>query len=244
MKPGDTLGFRLGDLFPADDPLSEWLLLLSMALNDVALVNDRLEREHEILHAYLYWLRLGVAHFFEAAKLLKRGKDIPQVSSYVATLPADVRANYDRAISIYDEHHEQLKMMRDVLFHYVRRWTRSGADPEPVIHLALERMADDHATLGTGTLETARSLYADDVVAAIFTRATGVAWEDVTKDESQQHVGEVQLQIGEAVSAFVGFANPALMHHFGRAMSSGTPERRVEPIDPEDLRRGWKYVDE
>ena len=244
MKPGDTFAFRVGDLFPADEPLSEWLILLSMALNDIALVNDRLEREHEILHAYLYWLRLGVAHFFEAAKLLKRGKDVAEVASYIATLPTEARANYDRSISIYDERHDELKMMRDVLFHYALTWRRRGHEPEPVIHLALQGMAGERATLKTGTLGTARNLFADDVVAVIFTRATGIPWEDVVKDESQVHVGSIQKRIEEAVTAFVRFANPALMHHVGRAIDSGVPVRPVEPVDPEDPRKGWKYLDE
>lgn len=240
MKPGDTLAFRVGDLFPADDPLSEWLILLAMALNDIALVNVRLEREREILHAYLYWLRLGVAHFFEAAKLLKRGREIPEVAAYVAELPAEARANHDRAISIYDERHDELKMMRDVLFHYARAWHRSGRERELVIHLALDALADEKATLQTGTLESARNLFADDVVATIFTRATGVEWADVPKLEAQVQVGKIQKRIEGAVTAFVRFANPALMHHFGRAIADGVAFRKVEPVDPGDWRKGWR----
>jgi hypothetical protein len=243
VKLGDTLAFRVGDLFPADDPLSEWLILLAMSLNDIALVNARLERDYNSLHAYLYGLRLGVAHFYEAAKLLKRGREIPAVAAYVAGLPPDARANHDRAISIYDERHDELKMMRDVLFHYQRSWRRAGREPEPVIELALEALADEKATLKTGTLEDARNLFADDVVATIFTRATGVPWDDVVKDESQVHVGEVQKRIQEAVTAFVRFANPALMHHVGRAIDRGVTIRPVEPVDPEDHRKGWRYVD-
>ena len=69
-----------------------------MSLNDLALVNDRLERDYDSLHEYLYWLRLGVAHFFEGAKLLKRGRDIPEVTAYIATLPFEVRHSHDTAI--------------------------------------------------------------------------------------------------------------------------------------------------
>jgi hypothetical protein len=243
LKPGDTLAFRFGDLFPPEDPLSEWLLLLAMALNDLALVHDRLARDQESLHEWFYWMRLGVAHFFEAAKLLKRGRDRPEVVAYVATLPNEVRGHHDRAISIYDERFLELKMTRDVLFHYARVWRRSGEDPEPVVLLALQAVTDELVTLQTGTLRTARSLFADDVAVAIFTRATGIQWEAVTKEDSQLHVGRVQERIAEAVEAFVRFANPALMEHFGRAMTQDKTVRRVEPVDPDDPRAGWSFVE-
>jgi hypothetical protein len=242
MKPGDILSFRVRDLLPADDPLSEWLVLLAMALNDLTLVNDRLERDYDSPYEYLYWLRLGVAHFFEAAKLLKRGRDIPEVAAYVGTLPATVRERHSACISIYDERHEELKMMRDVLFHYARSWRRSGRDPEAVVQLALQQLADGLTTMKTGKLREARLLFADDVAAAIFTRATGVAWADVTKDEVQEDVGKIQKRIEEAVTAFVRFANPALMEHVSRAIAAGASVESVRLVDPADWRKGWRVV--
>jgi hypothetical protein len=242
MKPGDTLSFQMGDLFPANDPLSEWLVLLAMSLNDLALVNDRLERDHASPHEYLYWLRLGVAHFFEGAKLLKRGRDIPEVAAYITTLPVAVRNSHDTAVSIYDERHTELKMMRDVLFHYVREWRRSGHPPEIVVRLALEQLTAQRVRIKTGTLRGARLLFADDVVATLFTRATGVPWADVTKDEVQQDVGRTQERIQEAVTAFVRFANPVLMEHLSRAMEKGLSVQVVEPVDPDDFRQGWKIA--
>lgn len=213
-----------------------------MALNDVALVNDRLERDYEWPYEYLYWLRLGVAHFYEAAKLLKRGREIPEVTAYIATLPATVRSRHSACISIYDERHEELKMMRDVLFHYARNWRRRGREPEAVVHSALQQLAQGRTTMKTGKLREARLLFADDIVAAIFTRATGVPWADVTNDEMQEHVGKVQKRIEEAVTAFVRFANPALMEHLGRAVERGMPLQKVELVDPDDWRKGWKVA--
>lgn len=57
---GDVLAFRLGDLYPSDDPLSEWLVLLATALNGVALENRHLEETYESPYEYLYWLRRRV----------------------------------------------------------------------------------------------------------------------------------------------------------------------------------------
>ena len=244
MKPGDVLAFQVGEILPADDPLSEWLVLLAMALNDLALVNDRLERDHDAPHEYLYWLRLGVAHFFEAAKLLKRGRDISEVASYVATLPEEVRSSYDACVSIYDERYAELKMMRDVLFHYAHAWRCSGADREPVVQLALEQLANGRTTIKTGNLREARLLFADDVVAAIFTRAAGVPWTNVTRNESQEDVGRTQKRIEEAVTAFVRFANPALMEHLSRAFARGVRVQKVELVDPTNWRNGWTVVEE
>jgi hypothetical protein len=242
MKPGDTVSFHMGDLFPADDPLSEWLVLLAMSLNDLALVHDRLERDHASPHEYFYWLRLGVAHFFEAAKLLKRGRDIPEVAAYITTLPATVRNSHDTAVSIYDERYTELKMMRDVLFHYARVWQRRGHPPEIVVRLALEQLAPHRVTIKTGTLREARLLFADDVLATLFTRATGVPWADVAKDEVHQGVAQTQERIQEAITAFVRFANPALMDHLSRAKEEGLSVQVVEPVDPHDIRQDWKMV--
>ena len=133
-------------------------------------------------------------------------------------------------------------MMRDVLFHYARMWRRSGHEPEAVVQLALNQLTEHRVTIKTGKLRDARLLFADDVVATLFTRATGVPWADVTKDEVQQDVGQTQEHIQEAVTAFVRFANPALMEHLSRAMERGLSVQVVEPVDPNDFRKGWKIV--
>ena len=242
MSPGDTLSFVVRELLPAEDPLSEWLVLLAMALNDIALVKDRLERDLDSPHEYLYWLRLGVAHFFEAAKLLKRGRELPEVTAFIATLPTDVQGRHRACISIFDERFEELKMMRDVLFHYARTWHRGGRG-EDVVRPALEQLADSRTTMKTGKLREARLLFADDVVAAIFTRAMGVPWADVMKEEAQVRVLRLQKRIEEAVTAFVRFANPALMEYFSRAMVDGAAMQKVELVDPNDPRKGWRGVD-
>ncbi len=93
-----------------------------------------------------------------------------------------------------------------------------------------------------GALRDARLLFADDVAAAIFTRAAGVPWDEVTEDESQTSVAAVQKHIEEAVTAFVRFANPALMEHLSRAFATGVVPQLVELVDPENPRSGWRPV--
>jgi hypothetical protein len=230
-------------VLPADDPLSEWIVLLAMALNDVALVHGRLERDYNSLHEHLYWVRLGGAHFYEAAKLLKRGRGIPEVTAFVESLAEDVRKHHDTCMSIYDQRYDELKLTRDVLFHYAREWRRKGAEPEPVVRLALTHLEGTRTTTKIGKLREARLLFADDVAEAIFTRAAGVSWEDVTTDESQTDVSTVQDHIAEAVTAFVRFANPALMEHLSRAFEGGVVPQPVAPVDPNDPRSGWRVRD-
>jgi hypothetical protein len=230
-------------VLPADDPLSEWIVLLAMALNDIALVHRRLARDYDSLHEHLYWLRLGGAHFFEGAKLLKRGREIPEVAAFVGSLAEDVRNRHDTCLSIYDQRFDELKLTRDVLFHYAREWRRKGAEPEPVVRLALKHLEGTRTTTKTGKLREARLLFADDVAAAIFTRAAGVSWEDVATDESQTDVSTVQDHIADAVTAFVRFANPALMEHLSRAFERGVIPQLVELVDPTNPRSGWRVRD-
>jgi hypothetical protein len=52
----------------------------------------------------------------------------------------------------------------------------------------------------------------------------------------------VQKRIEEAVTAFVRFANPALMEHLSRAVERGMSLQKVEAVDPDDWRKGWKVA--
>jgi len=39
--------FTFSDIFPSDDLLSEWLLTISMAANDLVTVHDRMEKDQD-----------------------------------------------------------------------------------------------------------------------------------------------------------------------------------------------------
>jgi class 3 adenylate cyclase len=89
-----------------------------------------------------------------------------------------------------------------------------SADPEDV-----DRMLSAYSAMARARM--------DDIAAAVFTRATGVEWSEVTKDEVQQHVGEAQLHLQDGVTAFMRFANPALMEMVTRAIARGASFYKV-----------------
>lgn len=238
IEPGDVLAFKAGDVLPADEPLSEWLTVLAMAFNDLALVNDHLESDYDELHAYLYWLRLGVSHFTEIAMYLERTQHVPAVEAYVASLPDEVRARYSDCLAIFNERRRELFLIRNSVFHYSSPIARG----EHLLMEALKALGDDLVTIRTGTVRDSRLLFADDVAAAIFTRATGIPWNDVLRDDVQKHVGIVQSHIQDAVTAFMRFAGPALMETISRAIGAAVPFQKVELVDSANPRGGWKVV--
>jgi hypothetical protein len=54
----DTLyEFRFSEVFPADEPLSEWLVTVALAFNDLALAHGELEKSFtESAYRYFYFL--------------------------------------------------------------------------------------------------------------------------------------------------------------------------------------------
>lgn len=237
VDPGDVLGFRFGDVLPPTHPVAEWLIVVAASFNDLSFVYDHLERSYDEPHEYLYWLRLGVAHFTEAALHLAKSKEDPAVKTYVESFPADVQERYERCLAIFEERRKELFLIRNALFHY-----RLIVNGERVIHEALKALENDRTTFRIGKIKESRLFFADDVAAAIFTRSVGVPWKDVTEDEMQKHVEEAQLRIHEAVAAYMRFANPILAEPFGQAMAEGVRFWKVELTDPTDWRKGWKAI--
>jgi hypothetical protein len=73
-------------------------------------------------------------------------------------------------------------------------------------------------------------MFVDDVVATIFAREVG----------GLDAIPDFEPRVAEGTTAFIRFANLALDEHLVRARERGASVDEVEPIDPGDLRRGWK----
>jgi hypothetical protein len=81
----------MSDVFPEDDPLSEWLITLALAMNDLALVHVRLDEDQEEPNRAFYWNRLAVSHFTEAALFLRDTADVPELRAFVESLGDEAR---------------------------------------------------------------------------------------------------------------------------------------------------------
>jgi hypothetical protein len=126
------LAFQMSEVFPEDDPLSEWLITPALAMNDLALVHVRLDEDPEEPDRAFYWNRLAVSHFTEAALFLRDTADVPEVRAFVESLGDEARTKYDECLAIFHEYRGELFSKRNkATFHYraLRRPTHRPTSP-------------------------------------------------------------------------------------------------------------------
>lgn len=224
--------FSMGKAFPHDDPLSEWLVTLAVAMNDLALVHVRLDEDQDDPDRAFYWNRLAISHFTEAALFLEQAAEIEQVSAFVESLPAAAREKHDECLAVFNECRGRLFSVRNkATFHYPSLRAGNAQAPRPVRD-ALRDLADDRGVIRSARIRDARALFADDVIAAIFAQELG----------GLDAVPEFEARVAAGVTAFIRFANLALDEHLMRARASGATVEEVEPVDPADLRQGWRVA--
>jgi hypothetical protein len=148
------IGFAFGMVFPPDDLLSEWLATLSLAFNDLALVHEQIEIDRETPHKYFYWLRLAIAHFFEAAKYLDETAEIGEVKAFVATLSEEAQEQYQACLDRYRTHETSMQRLRNqAAFHYPR--LQPGRANRPM-RKVLEELAADTGQIQKAEIGTIR----------------------------------------------------------------------------------------
>lgn len=225
------LAFAFADVFPADDALSEWLTTLALAMNDIALVHVRLDEDQDSPEKAFYWNRLAVSHFTEIGRFLNDTREIPEVKAFVDSLPVEVRAQYESCIGVWHELRARLFRTRNLAtFHYPDLRTTAGADRP--MRDALEAVSADRGVVRAGRIRDARALFADDLVASIFGNAVG----------GLNQIEAFEAHVVAGTTGLIRFTNLALDEHLTRARASGVVLEEVEPVDPGDLRVGWKVV--
>jgi len=97
------LRFRVGAIFPADNPTARYVMALSIALEDLRTASDQLAREGLPAHERLYFTRLLELHVREGLCLAVMDyRDREDVQRFVAILPEearDARAALDRLVT-------------------------------------------------------------------------------------------------------------------------------------------------
>lgn len=226
------LAFRMSEVFPEDDPLAEWLITLALAMNDLALVHVRLDEDQDDPASAFYWNRLAVSHFTEAGLFLADTAEVHEVKAFVGSLGDEARAKYDECLAIFRERRALLFRTRNkATFHYPALRPTTPHAPRP-IRDALTALRDERGVIRQARIREARGLFADDVVATIFAHEVG----------GLDAVPAFEARVAEATTAFIRFANLALDEHLTRARARGASVEIVEPVDPADLRRGWKVA--
>lgn len=112
------LRFNFVEVFPPDDILSEWLITISMASNDLILVHLRMEADQNDEQLMLHWFRLAVAHFNEVGKHLQETRNVPEIRTFVRSLPTATQARYGTVIDTYTRRKKALSNIRNGTFHY------------------------------------------------------------------------------------------------------------------------------
>ena len=92
------LTFRMGDAFPADDPIAVWVMNLSIALGDLRIVAKYATRDGQPEHERPYFIRIFSSHLREISKLLVLDHDEREdVREFVRTLPEEAQKHRHEA---------------------------------------------------------------------------------------------------------------------------------------------------
>ena len=155
------VSFRVGDVFPADDVVSPFLVGLCMAVNDLMWLIRRPETDDE--GESNYRLYLTCAYYREAAKFLGEGLNQAEVSAFLEDLSPEgheylevLKESFDPWEGSFAQ--RALKPVRDNVFHYPHR---------SEMQALLRRLSDStsHIEMGAGTYVENRYGFADGVLA-------------------------------------------------------------------------------
>ena len=199
--------FRIGDVFPHDHPVSQFLTGLCMAVNDMTLTLRHMEAhmaqsgeppddQPGVNLSYLY--RLCVI-YREAAGLLWQSLDDPQVASFLNELsPAGHRhlAAAKESFSSWNDSFvkDKVKPIRDATSHY-KHMALDDMGPR------LEIVSDERSWIEFGRGTDTWYEFAEAVFKTHLLEAAG---------HSARELEDFMRQVVKLVLAFISFANEAV----------------------------------
>ena len=131
------LKFRVGDIFPPDDIISQRIISLFMAFNDSMYVFKKMEEEGvspTSEGSLLYLFRLHCSHLREAFKVLED----KQVKKIVDRFPDETKERFSQLEQGFKRVHKVLEKIRHNFFHYL--------EPK-YIKSALEKMRNQESEI-------------------------------------------------------------------------------------------------
>jgi hypothetical protein len=107
LKPKYTvkIEFPFRELFAPDDPLAQWIINLSRAVNDLLLANRRLAEDFEQAgpqHEVIYDIRAVGSHAWELAEFLRK-TDSPAVDAFLSQLIMKAKQEYRQVVEALDD---------------------------------------------------------------------------------------------------------------------------------------------
>ena len=207
------------DTFPADQPLSRFLVTMAMARNDIEHAMWKAAEANQAGRPELdYWVRLVMGHFLEAANALQQWRNCStEVREFLKTLPSEGKTALREVGKTLAKVGEQaVSHARNHTFHYPTPTAKYESDAE--LTRVLNAMGEKPVTLGEveGHPGRVRHVFADQVALMV---AMG---KHSTEEREAYHAQVVDLQAGAA--QFVNFALVAIEKHLGHPPPTGPAE--------------------
>jgi len=109
--------------------LSPTIVRLMMACNDLAIADHSLaiwhgeqphHRRHRETGARMYFVRLQIAHIFEALSIIEHIRDTPKLRDAVAECDQRTRGSFEKVVSFIgtDDYQIMLRIRNNITFHY------------------------------------------------------------------------------------------------------------------------------
>jgi len=202
------IGFKIGDAFPADDPIARWTTALAMAANDVVYLNVRMIEGDLPAELNIYYFRLVASHFIEAVDWIGDTRHTwAEIDEFIRSLDEDSQARCDRLLAFADKKHplhETLRRSRNTLFHY------------PAMHPEKERAGAEELANALTDAKELEGWIEDGGHYATFraTFADTVALQFLTGREEQAI--ELADELNEPVFELVEFAMAVLLAQLRR----------------------------
>lgn len=199
------INFRIGDVFPHDDVVSQFLTGLCLVVNDVTLTMRQMDQIRDTQQGqsgvHTYYLYLTCAYYREAAHFLELGLGNAEVASFLAKLSPDGRDQLETVKHSFTPWtgsfvKDKLKPIRDVVFHY-RPLSLDHMRP----YLESASNEESHIELGQGSYLETRYEFAD----AVFTKYVLDVW-----GRSKSELEDIMKQVMTLVLALVYFAHEAV----------------------------------
>lgn len=212
------VSFRVGDVLPADDVVSPFLVGLCMPVNDLMWLTRRPETDGAGESIYPFYLTC--AYYREATKFLGEGLKQVEVSAFLKNLSPEgreylevVRESFDPWEGSFTE--RALKPVRDNVFHYpccseIRALLSGLSD------------SNSHIEMGAGTYGENRYGFADDVLARYVSEMWG---------GSVSELRAAMERVAKLVSALTYFVHEAV------ALRLRQVDSRALNVTGQDVRR-------
>lgn len=199
------IGFKIGDVFSADDPIARWATVLAMAADNTIYLNVRLIEGNLPSELSIYYFRLLVAHFFEAADWLKKTRATwPQVDELINALGKKNQQRYERIVAYAGQRHRfygNLRRSRATLFHYPEMHPdREAAGAEELANAMREAAALPGWIEGGEDYASFRATFADEVALQFLS-------------DSNEESKEMMEDLKQPVFELVEFAEAVLLAH-------------------------------